>query len=62
MKPSNEELEAANLEELEAQMQFSKALGKKTKAEVEIMATRKRLMLARAAKNALYQDLQAYTV
>jgi hypothetical protein len=55
--PHKKELAAADKEESEAAIAFAAALSKKTSAEVEITAARKRLMNARGAKLALYYDM-----
>jgi hypothetical protein len=60
MCPTKEELAAADKEESEAALAFAAALQKKTRAELEISSSRKRLMNARDAKSALYSDMMSY--
>jgi hypothetical protein len=61
MAPSTEELEAAQQEEAKAMLAFSAALRRGTKAELEIIAARKRLQNARGAKSALYSDMMSFS-
>jgi hypothetical protein len=61
MKPTNLELDAAIEEEAAAMKQFAEASAKETAASLKVRAARKRLMDARGAKTALYQDMMAYS-
>jgi hypothetical protein len=60
MAPTKEELAAAEKEEAEAMLAFSAALRKGSRAELEIIKTRKRVQNARGAKRALYSDMMSY--
>jgi hypothetical protein len=60
MKPTDFELDAAIAEEAAAMKQFAEASRKETAASLKVKAARKRLMDARGAKTALYQDMMSY--
>lgn len=60
MQPSPADIDNCIIEEAEAMREFSEATRTETKASLKVKAARKRLMLARQAKNALVQDMFAY--
>lgn len=60
MQPSPADIDNAIVEEAEAMREFAEASKANTKSTLKVTAARKRLMLARQAKNALVQDMFAY--
>ena len=61
MQPTNEEIDTAIAEEAEAMKEFVLASAKETKASLKVKAARKRLMDARGAKMAVYQDMMLFS-
>lgn len=61
MSPSPAEVDNVVIEEADALQEFAKASKAHTNSTLKLMAARKRLMLARAAKRAIIQDLIAFS-
>lgn len=60
MQPTSADIDNAIAEEAIAMREFAEASQQNTKSTLKVQAARKRLMLARQAKNALVQDMFAY--
>lgn len=61
VQPSSQEIDNVVIEEADALQEFAKASKSHTNSTLKLMAARKRLMLARAAKRAIIQDLLIYS-